>query len=99
MFMKKLFFVSYDGLDQHYLIFLYIGKWFRKIIKTLLYEHTLRIPLWDMSMGYGSDIFSSLGLYFPDPFNWISVFFPSKYAETGFGVSLFLKFYVTGLAF
>ena len=96
---NKSFFRSFDGLDQHYLIFLYIGKWFRKVFKSIFIYHNFTIPMWDMSMGYGSDIFPTLGLYFPDPFNWISAFIPSKYAEYGFNFSLFLKFYFTGIAF
>lgn len=95
----KSFFRSYDGLDQHYLIFLYIGKWFREVLLNIFVYHTFSIPMWDMSMGYGSDILPTLGLYFPDPFNWISVLFPSEYAEYGFNFSLFLKFYFTGIAF
>lgn len=96
---NKSFFRTFDGLDQHYLIFLYIGKWFRDVLKNIFIYHEFAIPMWDMSMGYGSDIFPTLGLYFPDPFNWISLFFPVKYAELGFDFSLFLKFYFTGIAF
>ncbi len=95
----KSFFRTYDGLDQHYLIFLYMGKWFRKVFRNIFVLHTFTIPMWDMSMGYGSDIFPTLGMYFPDPFNWISAFFPAAYAEFGFNFSLFLKFYFTGIAF
>ncbi len=96
---NKSFFRSFDGLDQHYLIFLYIGKWFREVFRNIFLDHTFIIPMWDMSMGYGSDIFPTLGLYFPDPFNWISMLFPSEYAELGFNISIFLKFYFTGIAF
>lgn len=95
----KTMFRSYDGLDQHYLSFVYIGKWFRTIFKNIFIEHHFEFPMWEMGIGYGSDILTSMGAYLPDPFNWISMFFPARYAEYGFSLMITLKVYCSGIAF
>lgn len=96
---KKSFFRSFDGLDQHYLIFLEYGKWIREIFRNIFIQHTFNIPLWNNGIGYGSDILTTNGAYFPDIFNLISCFFPSKYAEIGYNLMIILKMYVIGLSF
>ena len=96
---QKSFFRSYDGLDQHYLIFMNCGKWIRKIFKNIFINHSFNIPLWNNGIGYGADILTSNAAYYPDIFNWLSVFIPSRYSEIGFNIIIVLKFYVTGLAF
>lgn len=95
---KKSFFRGFDGLNQHYLIFTYIGKWLRSCFEGIFINHT-GIPLWNMGIGYGADILTSCGAYLPDFFNWISIFFPEKYSELGFNIMMILKFYAVGLAF
>jgi len=96
---NKSFFRTCDGLEQHYLIFMNCGKWLREIFRNMFIEHTFTIPLWNNGIGYGADILTSNGAYYPDIFNWISFFFPSKYSELGFNIMIILKFYITGLAF
>ena len=96
---KKSFFRSFDGLDQHYLIFLECGKWIREIFRNIFIRHTFSIPLWNNGIGYGADILTTNGAYFPDIFNWISCFFPSKYAEIGYNLMIILKIYAVGLSF
>lgn len=96
---KKTFFRSVDGFDQHYLSFMYLGKWGRSIIKDLFINHHFSIPLWNQAIGYGGDIPTSLAAYLCDPFNWISFFIPAKYAEIGYAIMITMKFYVCGIAF
>lgn len=95
----KAFFRSYDGIDQHYLNFLNCGKWLREIFKNIFINHSFVIPMWNNGIGFGADVLISNGAYYPDIFNWISVFFPSKYAEIGYDFMIFLKIYCVGLAF
>ena len=95
----KAFFRSFDGLDQHYLIFIYIGQLGREFVKNILIDHEFALPFWNMGIGYGADIFTSIGAYLPDPFNWISFFTPLKYAEQAYNLTIALKLYVSGLAF
>ena len=87
----KTFFRSYDGLDQHYLIFMNCGKWLREIFRNIFINHSFEIPLWNNGIGYGADILTSNAAYYPDVFNWISAFFPSKYSEIGFNIMIILK--------
>lgn len=100
-FMKynKSFFRSYDGIDQHYLIFIYIGRWLREIIHNIFVKHEFVIPMWDMSIGYGADIMTTLGAYLPDPFNWISVCIPEQYAEYAYNIIIIIKMYLCGISF
>lgn len=96
---KKTFFRSFDGFDQHYISFMYLGKWGRSIIKELLFNHHFSIPLWSPAIGYGGDIPTSLAAYLWDPFNWISFFIPAKYAEIGYAIMITMKFYACGIAY
>lgn len=95
----KSFFRSYDGFNQHYIGFTYLGQWGRSIVRTLLSEHRLAVPLWNPAIGYGADIPTTLSAYLWDPFNWISFFVPSRLAEYAFAVMLTMKFYASGAAF
>lgn len=95
----KAFFRSFDGFDQHYISFLYLGRWGRAIFLNLIHGVHPIVPLWNQAIGYGADIPTSLAAYLWDPFNWISVFIPSAYAEQGYAAMIILKFYATGLAF
>ena len=96
---EKTFFRSFDGLDQHYLIFVYIGKWMRQIAKGILINHKLVIPLWNMGIGYGADILTSTGAYMPDPFNWLSIMIPTRFSEVGYAMVIVLKVYLSGLSY
>ena len=95
----KAFFWSIDGFTQDYVSFLYLGRWVRSIFFNLIHGMYPIVPMWSQAIGYGADIPTSLAAYLWDPFNWISVFIPSVYAEQGYAVMIILKFYAAGLAF
>lgn len=89
-----------DGLLQHYNALMYLGKWGREIIRGILQGHTLQIPLWDFSIGYGSDIISSLHYYaFGDPLNLLSILVPSKYTEYLYNFLVVFRLYLAGVSF
>lgn len=89
-----------DGVYQHYNAFVYLGTWARGIFKTLLTEHRLVIPMWEYSIGYGADVFTTLIYYvFGDPFALVSVFTPVKYADVGYTVAILLRFFMAGVVF
>ena len=96
---NKTIFWSVDGLSQHYTIFVYIGKWLRTIFRNIFINHSFVIPMWDMGIGYGSDIMTSLGAYLFDPFNWLSALTPPQYSEYVYSFTIILRFYLSGLAF
>lgn len=89
-----------DGLVQHFNSFVYYGRYLREIVKTLLIEHKFDIPLWDMRIGFGQDIITTLSYYvIGDPFALLSFFFPGKYAEIGYCIAVLLRIYFAGITF
>ena len=66
---------SHDGVPQHLNSLAYYGRYLRKILHTLFIEHKLSIPMWDLNIGYGSDILTTLHYYvIGDPLTLLSVF-------------------------
>lgn len=90
-----------DGLQQHFNALLYYRRWLLDILHTLLAEHRLEIPLWDLSIGMGSDILTTLHYYvIGDPLNLLSVFVPGEQYMEGFYCGLvILRLYLAGLSF
>ena len=54
---------SHDGVPQHINALAYYGKYLRNVLQTLVTEHNLSLPMWDMHIGYGSDILTTLHYY------------------------------------
>ena len=70
---------SHDGVPQHINALAYYGKYLRNVLQTLVTEHKLSLPMWDMHIGYGSDILTTLHYYaIGDPLTLLSVFVPEK---------------------
>ena len=91
---------SADGFTQHYMALMYFGQWGREIITTLFTEGRLDIPLWDFSVGYGSDVITSMHYYaFGDPLNLASILVPSKYTEILYELLVLFRMYLSGLVF
>lgn len=101
------FFLSYksfvwnpDGLSQHFNAFVYFGVYVRDIIRGLLFEHQLTIPLWEFGIGYGGDIVTTLAYYvLGDPFSLFSVITPSSWGEVMYMFCIVLRLYFAGIAF
>lgn len=89
-----------DGLYQHYNSFIYLGTYVREFFRTLVTEHKFVLPMWENSIGYGGDIFTTLSYYvFGDPFALISVITPTRFAEWGYAFSIVLRMFAAGIAF
>lgn len=89
-----------DGLVQHFNAFCYYGQYLRTVLGTIFIDHSLNIPLWDMSIGYGQDIIGTLSYYvIGDPFSFLSVFVPRKFAEFGYCALIIMRLWCAGLAF
>lgn len=89
-----------DGMRQHYTSLAYLGEYLRTILKNIFIEHTFEIPMWDLHMGYGSDIVTTLHYYtLGDPLNLLSVFVPQKYTEYLYDALLVTRIYLSGIAF
>ena len=56
--------------------------------------------MWDLHIGYGSDILTTLHYYvIGDPLTLLSVFVPEEKTEILYEVLIFLRLYLAGLAF
>lgn len=102
IFMKsgKSFVHEGDGLQQHYLTLEYWGNYLRQIIRDLVVNHRLNIPQWDLHIGYGGDILTTLHYYvIGDPLNLLAAFVPSRYMEYLYDFLCFLRYYLAGITF
>ncbi len=89
-----------DGIWQHYHALIYYGKWLRTVVRSVLFEHRLQVPLWDFSIGYGADIPSTFSYYvIGDPFALFSVFVPVRFTEALYNCLIILRLYFAGAAF
>ncbi len=89
-----------DGLPQHYMGYLYYGRYLRTIVRSILFDHTFSIPSFSMSIGYGSDILTTLSYYvIGDPICALTVFVPTKYMVYFYDFSILLRFYLSGITF
>lgn len=88
-----------DGLSQHLNAVTYWGEWIRNFLNHLIHGQ-FKIPMWDNSIGYGSDILSTLNYYaIGDPINLIYVFSNKYNAEYFYDFAMILRLYLAGLAF
>ncbi len=89
-----------DGLKQHYNGLLYYSRYLKNIVSTLINEGRLIIPKWDFSIGYGSDIITTLHYYaIGDPLTLLSFFVPLSLMEFFYAFLFFLRAYIGGLGF
>ena len=91
-----------DGLENTYPMFVHTGEWWKKLLSNIFVHHKFVIPMWDMSIGYGADVITSLGNGFNNfynPFQVLAVIFPRQYSEAAFEIMLILEMYIAGLCF
>ncbi|MCR4745901.1 MAG: YfhO family protein, partial [Lachnospiraceae bacterium] len=89
-----------DGLKQHYNALLYYGKYLRQIAETLIREHRFELPMWDFSIGYGSDIITTFHYYaVGDPLAVLSAVVPARYCQHFYTFLYLLRLYLAGLSF
>ena len=91
---------KFDGVYQHFNTLVYYGKYLRKILHSLLVEHHLSVPMWDMSIGYGADILTTLNYYaIGDPLTLLCVLVPGALTEYLYAALIILRFYLAGATF
>ena len=89
-----------DAIRQHYPALVYYGEYLRKILYNIFIAHSFDIPTWDLSIGYGGDIITTLHYYgLGDPLNLLSVFFPGEAMEICYSLLIVLRLYLSGLSF
>ncbi len=96
----KTFIWEQDGLKQHYNALLYYSRYLKQIAGGLIHEGRLSIPMWDFSIGYGSDILTTFHYYcIGDPVNLLSVLVPEAYMEYFYCLLAIMRMYFGGLFF
>ena len=88
-----------DGRRQHFPALIYNGRYVRSIIQNLI-NGDFTIPMYDINMGAGADIISTLNAYgLGDPLNLLSAFVPARYCEYLYIFLVILRIYLAGLVF
>lgn len=89
-----------DGLVQHFNFLAYYGEWLRNILKNIFVLHTFSIPEYDLSIGLGGDIATTLNYYvLGDPLNLLAVFVPARFTEFLYTILIIIRLYLSGIAF
>ena len=99
---QRSFITADDGLSQQYVYFAYVGIWIRRLFDNLFVKHMFELPMWDMSIGMGSDsllTLSGVTNVLADPFYWISALLPIRFTEAAFNTIVIIKLYLSGIAF
>lgn len=80
---------SEDGIQQHYPALLYYSEWLKN-----------GMNLWDFSLGFGSDVLTTLNYYcIGDPLTLICAFFNADNMHICYTILIVLRLYLSGLAF
>lgn len=96
---KSFIYAQYGDGQICYNSLMYYGKWLRGIWHTLITEHRLSVPLWDLSIGYGSDILRTLSwMTLGDPLNLLAVFVSPENTEALYEVIALIRWWLTGLS-
>ena len=89
-----------DGWTQHFKALVYYSRWLRSIAGNFLRTGKLSIPTFTFSMGYGSDLYTTLHYYaIGDPLMLFSAFIPERYMEHFYGLLVVIRFYLSGITF
>lgn len=89
-----------DGMTQHYVALIYIGKWLRELLSNIFIEHTFAIPLWDFNIGVGGDILTTFNYYgLGDPLCCLAVFFSEENIIYLYSALIIIRLYLSGLFF
>lgn len=92
--------LSGDGLVQHYNALVYYGEYLRGILKNIFVNHTFSIPEYDLSIGLGGDILTTLNYYvMGDPLNLLAALVPGRYMELLYNGLVIVRLYLAGIAF
>lgn len=95
----KSFIWSSDGRNQHYPMYVYIGRAIRKYILGFS-KGNFSIPLFDISLGLGGDIIGYMNSWgINDPLILTAAFVPTKYIEILYGFLAIFRVYLAGLSF
>lgn len=82
-----------DTLNMHYVSYLHAGRLFKNFFSTSEFY------MWDPNIGYGSDIYNTMGGYFTDPLFLLTLWVPEHYSEAVFTAIMIFRLYLAGMSF
>ena len=89
-----------DGISQNYNTLLYYSKLLRQVIATLINEHRLEFPMWDISAGLGEDILGVMHYYgVGEPIMLLAALVPPSRTDFLYCFIYLARLYLGGLAF
>lgn len=92
--------LSGDGLLQHYTALAYYGEYLRTIFRKVFVLRSFSIPEFDLSIGLGGNIITTLGYEtLGDPLSLLAVFVPMRYTEYLYVFLILFRLYLAGIAF
>lgn len=88
-----------DGLSQHLSSLIYYGEYIRNFFSHLVHGN-FHLPMWDNSIGFGSDILTTLNYYaIGDPLNLVYAFANKHNAQTLYSFMTIFRAYLAGISF
>ncbi len=89
-----------DGMNQHFRALIYYSNYLKGIVSGLFGSGKLNIPMWDLSIGEGSDIIDTLhGYGFGDPLTFFCIFVPERFLYLFYELNALTRMYLCGLFF
>lgn len=96
----KSFVWSYDGVHQHFRAMVLYSRWLKTIAQNLFVNHVFEIPAFSFSLGYGSDIVTTLNYYMiGDPLTVFSGFVPETHLQYFYSFLTVFRLYLSGIVF
>lgn len=96
---KTLIYYHGDAYRQHYPMAVYFCQWIREVISNV-FQGNFTMPMWDMNIGFGSDVMTTLHYYvFGDPLSLLYAFVKPEHASYMYSFIIILRYYLIGLSF
>ena len=92
----KSFLWTSDGMSQHYPNVLYTREWLIDIVRELMNTGKVKIPMWDMTIGLGQDVFNSVAFR---PLYFLYAIFREKQIEPYLIIRVIISLYLCGISF
>ena len=96
---KKSMIDNADGLWQQYTYFVSSGKTLQALLKNIFIDHIYELPMWDMTIGMGSDPHIIFNPFASPLLCIISALVPAEYSEYVFSLVVIIRLYLSGLSF
>ncbi len=88
-----------DGFNQYYPVYIYVGKYLRNVIKSLL-QGDFVLTQFDFQIGLGEEIIPTLNYYgFGNPIYLLSMLIPCKNSELGYAIIIYVHLFLAGISY